>query len=56
MGYFMYGLRADIAAWAFHMLVSVTLVVVYISLGTFVSNIVPTFEVAQVILGLIGRE
>jgi ABC-type multidrug transport system permease subunit len=54
MGYFMYGLIPSGAAWGFHMLVCYTLATVYISMGTMVASIAPTFEVAQAILGLLG--
>jgi hypothetical protein len=54
MGYFMFGLVATGAAWSFHLLVSFVLACVYISIGTAVANLVPTFEVAQAILGLLG--
>jgi ABC-type multidrug transport system permease subunit len=53
-GYFMYGLIFSGAAWAFHMLCCYTLATVYISMGTMVANLAPTFEVAQAILGLLG--
>jgi len=53
-GYFMYGLLPGYAAWAFHMLCCYTLATVYISMGTMVASLAPTFEVAQAILGLLG--
>jgi hypothetical protein len=54
MGYFMYGLIPTAASWAFHHLVCFLLATVYISMGTMVASIAPTFEVAQAILGLLG--
>jgi len=53
-GYFMFGLKSEPAIWAFHILVSTTLGVVYVSLGTAVACLVPTFEVGQALLGLLG--
>jgi ATP-binding cassette, subfamily G (WHITE), member 2, SNQ2 len=52
--YFMFGLTRTPAAFFFHYLTALTLGTVYVSLGTFVAATVPTFEVAQAILGLIG--
>lgn len=54
MGYFMYGLIPSGTAWAFHLLCCYTLATVYISMGTMVASLAPTFEVAQAILGLLG--
>ena len=47
VGYFMFGLRSDAGAFFFHYLITFTLGAVYISIGQFVSALVPTFEVAQ---------
>lgn len=52
--YFMFGLKVAADIWAFHIFVSFTLALVYVSLGSAVANIVPTFEVGQAILGLLG--
>jgi ATP-binding cassette subfamily G (WHITE) protein 2 (PDR) len=52
VGYFMYKLTPG--GFFFHYLVSFTLAVVYLSIGTFVSAVAATFEVAQAILGLLG--
>jgi hypothetical protein len=52
VGYFMFGLVP--AGFFFHYLVCLVLALVYVSLGLFVSFTVPTFEVAQAVLGLVG--
>lgn len=52
VGYFMFGLVP--AAFGFHYFVSFVLAVVYVSIGMWVSSVVPTFEVAQALLGLLG--
>ena len=54
VGYFMFGLRPEAGAFFFHALISYTLAVVYISIGQCVSSLVPTFEVAQAVLGILG--
>jgi hypothetical protein len=50
------GLRATGAAWAFHLLISTILTLVYVSLGTFVANTVPTFEVAHGAFARLGLQ
>ena len=52
VGYFMYGLVPR--GFGFHYFVSYVLAVVYVSIGMWVSSVVPTFEVAQALLGLLG--
>lgn len=54
INYFMFGLRPEAGAFFFHLLISFTLAAVYISIGQFVASVVPTFEVAQAVLGLLG--
>lgn len=54
VGYFMFGLRPEAGAFFFHTLISYVLAVVYISIGQCVSSLVPTFEVAQAVLGILG--
>jgi len=52
IGYFMFGLAPR--AFGFHYLACVVLAVVYVSIGMTVASFVPTFEVAQAVLGLLG--
>ena len=52
VGYFMFGLVPR--AFGFHYLAVLVLAVVYISIGMAVASFVPTFEVAQAVLGLLG--
>ena len=40
--------------FGFHYFASLVLAVVYVSIGMWVSSMVPTFEVAQALLGLLG--
>ena len=54
VGYFMFGLVPN--GFGFHYLAVLVLAVVYVSIGMAVASFVPTFEVAQAVLGLIGEE
>ena len=54
MFYFMYGLSPSPQVFFFTYLVTFVLGFVYFSLGVFIATSLPTFEVAQAILGVLG--
>jgi len=54
MQYFMFGLAADASVFFYTYLVTLVLASVYASLGMFIAAAMPTFEVAQALLGILG--
>lgn len=52
VGYFMFGLVPN--GFFFHYFAGLVLATVYVSIGMAVANTVPTFEVGQAVLGLLG--
>lgn len=54
VGYFMMNLVPTAAVFFFHCLVIYALAITYVSMGQLVAALVPSFEVAQAVLGLIG--
>lgn len=48
------GLNSDAGVFFFHYFAVYILALVYVSIGTFLSTAMPTFEVAQALLGIIA--